>query len=179
MVATNGTKALIVFSLLALSVARTRAEDQPQGDMQDAVQELLSKALQINISARVTPQDQEPVWNVESSKLTLPGRAVNVRIEGENLRIDLVCTPYLQDNGDVLLVAQGQVWLMQSPDKEVKYYPSYYSIPVSFGEKVLYFPLGVPDETKKPDADTQAQTEQTPYLNIELDIQVVPYKEKK
>lgn len=137
--------------------------------MQDAVQELLSNALQINISARVFPPDQQPVWNVEKTKLTLPGRAVDVSLEGDNVRIYLVCTPYTRQNtGDVLLLAQGQVWLTQPPDPELKYYATVYSIPVSYGQKVVYYPLGVPGEVKDPQI-----------LNIEMEIQVVPYKENQ
>jgi hypothetical protein len=160
-------KSLFALSLIALSLAQANAQTQEM-NLKDALQELLSNALQINISARLLPADREPVWNVESSKLTIPGRAVRVRLDGDNVRIYLICTPYVQDNGDILLVAQGQVWFSEPPEKEVKYFSTFYSIPVSFGEKVLFFPLGQPDVAGQKD-----------FFNIEMEIQIVPYKVKE
>ena len=114
-------------------------------------------------------QVETPVWNAESTKLTIPGRSIRVRLEGENVRIYLICTPYLQENGEVLLLAQGQVWLSEPADKEARYYSTFYSIPVSYGEKVLYFPLGL----------SEAQARKKHYFNIELEIKIVPYEQKQ
>ncbi len=166
-------KGLFAVSLLALSVARAHGQAPEQEmDLKDALSELLSNALQVTISARVLPADEKPVWNVESTKLTIPGRSVKVRLDGDNVRIYLVCTPYMQENGDILLLAQGQVWLTEPPEKEVKYFSTFYSIPVSYGEKILFFPLGLADEMAKKQASKS--------FNIELEIQIVPYnKEKK
>jgi hypothetical protein len=164
---------LVAISLLALSFARAESQAAEQElDLKDALSELLSNALQVNISARVLPADEKPVWNVESTKLTIPGRSVKVRLDGDNVRIYLICTPYIQENGDILLLAQGQVWLTEPPEKEVKYFSSFYSIPVTYGEKILFFPLGLSDEI--------AQKQEKQSFNIELEIQIVPYnKEKK
>ena len=74
----------IVPLLLALAVAQTNAQAQAAGsdtDPKEALQELLSKALTVTVSARVLPpdtQEETPVWNAESTKLTLPGRAIKV-----------------------------------------------------------------------------------------------------
>jgi hypothetical protein len=92
-----------------------------------------------------------------------------VRLDGENVRIYLICTPYLQDDGDVLLLAQGQVWFTEPLDKENRYFSTFYSIPVSFGEKVLFFPLGLSD----------ADAQQKNHFNIELEIKIVPYEKKQ
>ena len=90
-------------------------------------------------------------------------------MDGDNIRIYLICTPYLQDDGDVLLLAQGQVWLTEPSDKEVKYSSAFYSIPVSYGKKVLFFPLGVSD----------AAASAKDFFNIEVEIKIVPYEEKQ
>ncbi len=207
---TAGKKNLVTLSFFALSLAQARAQSQDM-DLRDAVHELLSNALQINISARVLPSDEKPVWNVESSKLTIPGRSVKIRLDGDNVRIYLICTPYVRDNGTVLLLAQGQVWLSEPPDKEVKYFSTFYSIPVSFGEKVLFFPLGLSDKMTgnggetaavgatgtagddveaepageeaaegeaAADAGTGGDEERKEVFNIQMEIQIVPYKDK-
>jgi len=166
----------IVSFLLALAVAH--AQGQAAGsdtDPKEALQELLSKALTVTVSARILPPDavdaqsETPVWNAQSTKLTIPGRSIKVRLDGDNVRIYLICTPYLQDNGEVLLLAQGQVWFTEPQDNENRYVTTFYSIPVSYGEKVLFFPLGVakPDETQKK------------HFNIELEIKIVPYEKKQ
>ena len=162
---------VVVPLLFALAVAQTQAQDT-EIDPKEALQQLLSRALTITVSARVLPPDTQedaPVWNAESTKLTLPGRAIKVRLDGDNVRIYLICTPYIQDNGEVLLLAQGQVWLTEPTDNEATYYSTFYSIPVSFGEKVLFFPLGLGGtETQKKD-----------FFNIELEIKVVPYEPRQ
>jgi len=164
---------IVVPLLLALAVAQTQAQAQDtEIDPKEALTQLLSKALTITISARVLPpetQEDAPVWNAESTKLTIPGRAIKVRLDGDNVRIYLICTPYIQDNGEVLLLAQGQVWLSEPTDNEATYYSTFYSIPVSFGEKVLFFPLGLGG----------AETQQKDFFNIELEIKIVPYEPKQ
>ncbi|HVO40912.1 MAG TPA: hypothetical protein VMV03_17915 [Spirochaetia bacterium] len=151
---------------LALAVGQAHAKDTDQ-DPREALQSLLTRALRITISARVLPADEKPIWNAESTKLTLPGRPIRVRLDGDNVRIHLVCTPYVQDDGEVLLLAQGEVWFSPLEDREVKYSSAFYSIPVSFGEKVLFFPLGF--------SETEAR--QKDHLNMELEIKIVPYDE--
>jgi hypothetical protein len=166
-------KSLVVISLLILSFTRAQAQTQGQTDgqtremdLEGALQELLSNALQVNLSFRVLPSDEKPVWSVESSRLTIPGRSVKVRLDGENVRIYLICTPYVQENGDILLVAQGQVWFTEPPENEVKYFSTFSSIPVTFGEKVLFFPLGVSSD----------QSAENDFFNVEIEMQIVPYK---
>ena len=169
---TNRMRSGIIPLLLCLAVAHTNAQAQATDtDPKDALQELLSKALTVKVSARVLPpdaQEETPVWNAESTKLTIPGRSIKVRLDGENVRIYLICTPYLQDNGEVLLLAQGQVWFTEPQDNENRYVSTFYSIPVSYGEKVLFFPLGV----------SRADTPENQHLNIELEIKIVPYEKK-
>jgi hypothetical protein len=163
----------IVPFLLCLVVAQTNAQaPAPDTDPKEALQELLSKALTVTVSARVLPpdaQEEAPVWNAESTKLTLPGRSIKVRLDGDNVRIYLTCTPYLQDNGEVLLLAQGQVWFTEPQDKENRYFSTFYSIPVTFGEKVLFFPLGL----------SNADAQQKDFFNIEVEIKIVPYEKKQ
>ncbi len=171
----------IVPFLLALAVAHVMGQSQhpaPDTDPKEALQELLSKALTVTVSARILPPDTQdtqdaqaetPLWNAESTKLTIPGRSIKVRLDGDNVRIYLICTPYLQDNGEVLLLAQGQVWFTEPQDNENRYFSTFYSIPVSFGEKVLFFPLGV--------SSTDQAAER--HFNIELEIKIVPYEKKQ
>ena len=93
------------------------------------------------------------------------GRSIRVRLDGDNVRIFLVCTPYLQDSGAVVLLAQGQVWFSTPAEKELTYSSTFSSIPVSYGEKVLFFPLGL----------TDSRAREKGLENVEVEIRVVPF----
>ena len=91
------------------------------------------------------------------------------RLVGENIRIDVVFTPYQEEDGNLLLVAQGQVWYSEVSEVskvKTRYLTSIQSLPVSLGEKVLFFPLGVSNE----EAGTKT-------LNIQLEVEIFPYRE--
>jgi hypothetical protein len=167
-------RAAIMPLLLAIAVAQAPAQAQaPDVDPKEALQQLLSSALSITISARVVPpdaqEDETSIWNAESTKLTISGRAIRVRLDGDNVHIFLICTPYVQEDGGVLLLAQGQVWFTEPTDNESKLYNTFYTIPVTFGEPVFFFPLGVSD-TDQP---------QKGFFNIEVEIKIVPYEQKQ
>ena len=106
------------------------------------------------------------MWNSQSKKVTLPGRSVALRLVGDNIRIDVVFTPYQQENGNLLLVAQGQVWFSEAANTKTKYLTTIQSIPVSWGEKVLFFPLGFSQKFAN-----------TPTFNIQLEVEIFPYRE--
>jgi hypothetical protein len=153
--------------LLAAAAVAARAEDL---NITEALRALLDNALEVRISARILPAEAEKeAWTAASTKLTIPGRSVKVRLEGDNVQIYLVCTPYRQENGDMLLVSQGQVWFTEPPERTAKYFSTFSSIPVSYGEKVLFFPLGM-SETEAPEPG---------YFNIELQIVIVPYEKEE
>ena len=155
--------------LLAAAAVAARAEDL---NITEALKALLDNALEVRISARILPAEAEgekEAWTAASTKLTIPGRSVKVRLEGDNVRIYLICTPYVQENGEVLLLSQGQVWFTEPPEKNAKYFSTFSSIPVTYGEKVLYFPLGMSEQAAQ-DQD---------YFNIELEIVIVPYEKEE
>jgi hypothetical protein len=161
----------LVLSLMLLALVPVAAQDI---DLEKIFQNpdlesLIDQALQLNITAKVLPPGHTPVWNSESRKVTLPGRSVAVRLVGQNIRIDVVFTPYQEEkSGNLLLVAQGQVWLSEATGKKTKYLTTIQSIPVSWGEKVLFFPLGLsnPPSTQKT-------------FSIQLEVEIVPYKDPR
>jgi hypothetical protein len=89
-----------------------------------------------------------------------------VRLVGNNIRIDVVFTPYQEEGGTLLLVAQGQVWFSEAPNAKTTYLTTIQSIPVSWGEKVLFFPLGFSSELSK-----------TSTFNIQLEVEIYPYRD--
>jgi len=159
---------ILVILLFALGLVFLGAQDN---DLErffedEDLEFLIDEALQLQITAKVLPPDQQPVWNSQSKKLTIPGRSVAVRLVGDNIRIDVVFTPYQEESGTLLLVAQGQVWFSEAPDAKTTYLTTIQSIPVSWGEKILFFPLGFSSEF------SNAST-----FNIQLEVEIYPYRD--
>jgi hypothetical protein len=102
---------------------------------------LRERAVVLNITARIVEQDEEEIWNSNNSKVTILGRPVSLKLIGENVVVYVQFTPYQQENGRSLLVAQGQIWI-NIPNEGVRYQTTLQSIPMEFGEQIYFFPLG-------------------------------------
>lgn len=121
----------------------------------------LNEAFAVNITSRVYNVEDELVWDFETTKVTFLGRAVTIRINGNNLTVMAHLTPYREEGDDYLLVAQGQVWIATDGEEGVKYLSTVKSIPIKLGERIIFLPLGV-------DYRKEAFT-------IELDVQLAAY----
>jgi hypothetical protein len=119
-----------VFFLLAVVPVQT----------QELMPGLREQAVVINIVARIEENSQE-VWNAASSKVTIPGKPVSIRLVGGNVVMVIQFTPYLRDKDQNLLVAQGQIWLVV-PNEGISYKTTMQTIPLKFGEQIYFFPLG-------------------------------------
>jgi hypothetical protein len=159
---------VLLVILFALGLVSVGAQDNGLERFfeDEDLESLIDEALQLQITAKVLPPDQQPVWNSQSKKVTIPGRSVAVRLVGDNIRIDVVFTPYQEEGGTLLLVAQGQVWFSEAPNTKTTYLTTIQSIPVSWGEKVLFFPLGFSSELSK-----------TSTFNIQLEVEIYPYRD--
>jgi len=105
----------------------------------DELPALKDKAIVLKINTKVE-ENSKAVWNASSSKITIPGRSVSIKLVGENLVIEVEFTPYLQD-GKYTLAAKSQIWSPKS-EKEVSYKTTTTSISMVLGEQILYLPLG-------------------------------------
>jgi hypothetical protein len=159
---------VLLVILFALGLVSVGAQDNglERFFKDEDLESLIDEALQLQITAKVLPPDQQPVWNSQSKKVTIPGRSVAVRLVGDNIRIDVVFTPYQEEGGTLLLVAQGQVWFSEAPNTKTTYLTTIQSIPVSWGEKVLFFPLGFSSELSN-----------TSTFNIQLEVEIYPYRD--
>ena len=133
-------------------------------ELEDLLQLIQKNAFKININARVIEDDTVSVWNMEVSRLTIAGKTVNVKLTDENIIVIAHITPYVDKADSITLIAQGQVYLSNPESKNVQYMSTVKSLPVSLGEKVLFYPLGY-SKGKKSDQ-----------FVIELEIQVLPYQ---
>ena len=66
---------------------------------------------------------------MNSSKITVSGEAVKIKLTGDNLVIIANITPYLNPDNTIFLVAKGEIFLSDSTDTEdVKYYTTLKSL---------------------------------------------------
>jgi hypothetical protein len=107
---------------------------------QELMPGLREQAVVINIVARIEENSQE-VWNAASSKVTIPGKPVSIRLVGGNVVVAIQFTPYLREKDQNILVAQGQIWLVV-PNEGISYKTTMQTIPLKFGEQIYFFPLG-------------------------------------
>jgi hypothetical protein len=138
---------------------------KPAKQVDDTFYTILEQALKVYIAARVSETGEQTVWNVESTETTIPGRSVSVKLVGSNIVVVAQFTPYFGEGNSLILVAQGQVWISSPLQEEIKYLTTLKNIPITLGEKVLFFPLGVKNVERK---------SQNMY-NIELEIKILPF----
>lgn len=117
-------------------------------EFDEVVDYLTQKELIVSLSTRIIEGEQQTVWKMENTKLTPSGHAVHLKMSGENLVIFAQITPYFQTDETILLVAKGEVFI-SSAEKGLKYFSTLKSLPVSLGEKVIFFPLGMAADSKR------------------------------
>jgi len=125
-------------ALLAIAAAAVSAQEKTD----EILNALKDRAVVIAVTARILQGGNETAaWNSESSKVTIPGRPVTIKLVGSNVVIAAQFTPYKKEDGRNILVAQGQVWV-STKDQGILYYTTMQTIPLEYGERVYFFPLG-------------------------------------
>jgi len=97
------------------------------------------RAIVLQIITKVE-QSNKKTWTASSSKVTIPGRPVNIKLVGENIVIEIQFTPFLKQ-GKYTLVAQSQIWI-DIPEKGVSYKTVSHSMAIDFKEPIVILPLG-------------------------------------
>ncbi|MCK5249960.1 MAG: hypothetical protein KAJ98_08350, partial [Spirochaetaceae bacterium] len=122
---------------------------------------LLKDALLFIVDVTVSmPDSDAELWNTRVEKITIPGRAVAVSLEGENSRLKVNFTLYPAEDGKLFLVARSETWVGG------EYSSALSSLPVAYRDEVYYYPLGRADD----------RTEDNP-VEVRMAINIIPYLE--
>jgi hypothetical protein len=121
--------------------------------LEEILPELRGKAVVLNITTRIAENRQE-LWNENISKVTIPGRPVNIKLVGGNVALSIQLTPYLREKGRNTLVAQGQIWI-ETPNEGIRYKTTMQTIALDFGENIYFFPLGSDAASGNPQIEIQ------------------------
>lgn len=162
---------------VAFLAAAAGAVAQP-APVDDALQMLLDGAFQLHINARIVDrQDNVTVWNMELTRITVSGHAVTVRLEGSNITVVAEFTPYRETTERMVLIAQGQTWIRTgNGPNDVQYRTTFTTLPITLGQPIVFLPLGTSSASSVSQGDIPVDTDRYGRLNIELEVNVVPFR---
>lgn len=157
---------VLVFLIAVPGPPRAPAQEPSIDDLTDSIDAFLDGALRVHINARIVNSGaNETVWTMDLTRVTIGGRSVRVRLDGANIVVVADFTPYWESEEELLLLAQGQTWIIDDSEQgETTYRTSFTTLPIRLGEPIVFFPLGA-------DLDT----DHVDQLNIELEIYVERY----
>jgi hypothetical protein len=165
----------LVRSARALSVLLILVSGSVWAQSEDPIDLLLNGAFRVHINARITDSGQdEALWTMEVTRVTISGRAVSLRMEGSNITVIAEFTPFHDQNGNLLLIAEGQTWVRTGESqRDVQYRTTFTTLPIALGEPIVFLPLGQESLTQ---GTVPVDTDRFGRLNIELEVNVVPYQ---
>ena len=137
----SGDRMIFVFLTISTFAFAQSSDDEK-------VYPVVEELYEIEVLLSLEQSNQLSIWYSKRSEETYLGQPVNVQIYGSNLRIDASFTPYKMKNEGLILVAQGQIWLSSNSNHPAQYVSTYRSMPISSGEKIFFYPLGISNEIK-------------------------------
>ncbi len=155
-------------SLLTGLIVTIASIASPADDTLDQLKEYLTeRELSVHIKVKLLDSNEVMVWTAESTRVTVTGRAINVKLDnGNDVFIDAFINPFGDIDENLVLVVYGEAWIASNTTdgkKEgIKYKSFMQSLPVEPGESIVFFPLGY-----AVDADTN-------FYTIQLEIQLYP-----
>ena len=136
---------------------------------------LRERAVVMHMVSRIVEQNHQVVWNMESTKITIPGRPVGLKLVSSDIIVAVQFTPFLRNNSRHTLVAQGQIWV-NVPNEGISYHTTMQTIPFDFQEQVYFFPLGSVDERDESHIEIQLMmsplSERNPSINAGRDMDI-------
>ncbi len=136
----------LLISLVILGVQPVFSQEENVNDEEKAerlMEVLRQEALLVEIIALVRSETEEILWSTDIREITVFGKQVQIRINSQNITVAADFTPYTQDKGQVMLLAQGQTWVRSNDSEQVRYQSALRSMPIDLGYPVLFYPLGV------------------------------------
>lgn len=150
---------IIIFLLPGKTVSKA---NEPQAEQEllnfhDILRDSLLFHAEISISS---PNNNSILWKSQIDKITVPGREVDVLLEGKEGRLKVIFTIFPAKGSQLLLVARNETRY------EGQYHSAITMFSMNFQDEVLYYPLGRTEDAK------QAQP-----VEISMKLRISPYLE--
>lgn len=149
---------ILFFLILMIPLAYSQ-----EVELNDETIKFLRNVLMIEFEVKLIQPGEGNPWKSKIIKYTIPGYTVILKVEGTNIKFKGHFTPYLKGE-ELLLIAQGQVWLSDPSKKSLTFFTCVRSISLAYEEKVVFLPLGITEEYEKKET-----------YNIEIEIQIFQY----
>jgi hypothetical protein len=150
----------IALCIISIPAAMSQGENEKR---------LSENLIKLDFNIRLIQAEESYVWHQHAEKYTISGKAVSLKLKGANLRYLGYFTPFFLKENTIKLLIQGQIFLFSSSSKSFRYFSSMKTAFVNFGEKIVFYPLGmVKDETPEKKSANNIYT-------IEIEILILPF----
>ena len=105
-------------------------------------------------------EDKNILWESQVNKITVPGREVDVSLEGKEGQLKTVFTIYPEEGNHIMLLAKNETWYADH------YHIAMTTFSMNYRDEVFYFPLGqTGDEQIIQPVDIRMKISIVPYLD--------------
>ena len=115
--------------------------DTESGSQDSSTLKLLHNAFYMGVDISVSESSkQQELLRQKISKVTIPGRQIEIDLSGFESRMSVNLTLYPSGEKKLILLARCETWIAGNYEISIS------SMPVSLKDKILYFPLGRPGD---------------------------------
>ena len=139
--------------LLAGAIQVLGADDGVLDHMSEGVLNMHIQAQIIDVGG--ASDSMNVLWETRRTRQTTIGRAVHIRLQGSNVLLNVRFTPYVDPNGNLMIICQSEIWVMKPGTSQISYRTSIEALPVEFDEPLYFFPLGVDNALNVGEGDEQ------------------------
>jgi hypothetical protein len=130
------TRGLTAVCAALLALAPAFAQDE-QGVSQPAV-----RAFFFAVKLKVVDKDANVSDTRDASMVTFSGKPIGIKLDGKAIKGIVAFTVYAVKDKPLLLLAQGQLLVVDDKNKDGNYVTVLKYIPFVLGEKIEFYPLG-------------------------------------
>ena len=141
-------------------------ESQSGIELSEKLKGVVDQLLYVHFIVTMIPPGNQNAWTKQGIRYTIPGKAVLVKIEGETIKFNGSFVPFKEEY-NYNLVAMSQIWMKTQNSNKMKFLSTFKMVTFSSGEKIFYYPLGLPTN------------EEDPFYSIKIEIDIMPYLEYK
>ena len=142
---------MLFFSLIfaAFGAVSLYAEDRKSDLPPDLTRDSLYIVIRPSLSGPV--DSNVPLAYPVVTKQTMFGKAITLKINTNDGKLIINFTPYITADNTFNLVAECQIWTVTDNDgtKTWQYFTYFSSIPLEFGDKAMFYPLGRSDDDSR------------------------------
>jgi hypothetical protein len=152
--------------LCIISIPTAISQDVEPGENGNKLPENLIK---LDFNIRLIQSEESYVWHQHTEKYTISGKAVSLKLKGANLRYLGYFTPFFLKEDRIKLLIQGQLFLSSTSSKSFQYFTSLKTVTVTFGEIIVFYPLGMIKE------EMPEKKSANNIYTIEIEIMIIPF----